>query len=51
MNTAMCSSPMMPVMVNLVLMHGNLHYIILVDVLQMLMCFSDWSNVSVRHEM
>jgi hypothetical protein len=35
-----------------VLMHGNTYYsyVILVDVMQMLMCFDDWSSVSVRKE-
>jgi hypothetical protein len=34
----------------LVLLHGNTRYLILVDVIQTLMCFYDWSSVSVRQE-
>jgi hypothetical protein len=39
-----------PVIVELVLLHGNTRYVILVDVIQTLMCFDDWSGVSVRQE-
>jgi hypothetical protein len=35
----------------LVLLQGNTCYVILVDVIQTLMCFDDWSSVSVRQEM
>jgi hypothetical protein len=34
----------------LVLLHGKTRYVILVDVIQTLMCFNDWSSVSVRQE-
>jgi hypothetical protein len=34
----------------LVLLHGNTRYVILVDVVQTLMCFDNWSGVSVRQE-
>jgi hypothetical protein len=36
--------------VELVLLHGDALYIILVDVIQKLMCFYDWRGVSVRQE-
>jgi hypothetical protein len=39
-----------PVIVELVLLHGDTRYVILVDVIQMLMSFDDWSSVSVRQE-
>jgi hypothetical protein len=39
-----------PVIVELVLLHGNTRYVILVDDIQMLMCFDDRSSVSVREE-
>jgi hypothetical protein len=32
------------------LMHDNTSYVILVDVIQTLLCFDDWSSVSVRHK-
>jgi hypothetical protein len=32
------------------LLHGNTRYGVLVDVMQTLMCFDDWSSVSVRQE-
>jgi hypothetical protein len=35
----------------LVELHGNTHYVIVVDVIQTLMCFDDWKNVSVRWKM
>jgi hypothetical protein len=39
-----------PVIVELVLLHGNTRYVFLVDAIQTLMCFDDWSRVSVRQE-
>jgi hypothetical protein len=36
--------------VELVLLHGNTRCVILVDAIQTLMCFDDWSSVSVRQE-
>jgi hypothetical protein len=37
-----------PVIVELVLLYGNTRYVILLDVIQTLMCFDDWSSISVR---
>jgi hypothetical protein len=51
MNTVTCSYSLVPVIVNLVLLHGNMHYTVLVNITQLLMCFTDWSSVSVRQEM
>jgi hypothetical protein len=34
----------------LVLLHGNTRYVVLVGVTQTLLCFGDWSSVSVRQE-
>jgi adenosine/AMP kinase len=39
-----------PVIVRLVVRHGNSHYILLIDVIQMLMCFNDCGSASMRHE-
>jgi hypothetical protein len=39
-----------PVIVELVLLHGNTRYVILVDVIQTLRRFDDWRSVSVRQE-
>lgn len=41
----------MPATVQLVLLHGNTPYVILVYVTRTLMCSDGWSSVSVRHEM
>jgi hypothetical protein len=38
------------VIVEPVLLHGNTRYVILVDVIQTLTCFDNWSSVSVRQE-
>lgn len=51
MNTVTCSNSLVPVIVNLVLLHENMHYTVLVNITQLLMCFDDWSRVSVRQEM
>jgi len=42
--------PSVLVIFMLVLMCRNSHYIILLDVIQMLMCFDDYSSVALRHE-
>jgi hypothetical protein len=34
----------------LVLLHGNACYVILADIIQMLLCFDEWSSVSLRQE-
>jgi hypothetical protein len=39
-----------PVIVKLVLLYGNKRHVILVDVFQTLMCFEDWSSVSVTQK-
>ena len=49
-NTATSPSPSVPVMVELPLMHDNASYVILDDVIQTLLCFDDWSSVSVRQK-
>jgi len=42
------SSPLVPVAVDVVLMHGNARpYVNLGDAIQTLMCFDDWIGVSV----
>jgi hypothetical protein len=41
---------MVPAIVDLVLLDGNACYVILVDVIQMLTCFNDWSNISFEAE-
>ena len=45
------SSPLVPVAVDVVLMHGNARpYVNLGDAIQTLMCFDDWIGVSVSWE-
>jgi hypothetical protein len=36
-------------MIELILLHGNKGYVILMDDFQTLICFNSWSSVSVRH--
>jgi len=43
-------SPSVLVIFTLVLMCRNSRYIILVDVIQVLMCFDDYSSAALRHE-
>jgi hypothetical protein len=50
MNTVTCSWLSVPVIVELVLLHGQARCVILVDVIQALKCFGDCSNVSVRQK-
>jgi hypothetical protein len=45
-----CGSCERGLIVELVLMHGDTRYVIVVDVIQTLMYFDDWSSVSVRRD-
>jgi hypothetical protein len=42
--------PLVPVTVELILLHRNKCYVILVNVIQSLMCFNDWCSTSITHE-
>lgn len=39
-----------PAIAELVLLYGNMRYVVLADVIQRLMCFDYWTSVSVRGE-
>lgn len=39
-----------PVIIELVLLLWNMRCIILVDIIQTLICFTDWSNASMRQD-
>jgi hypothetical protein len=49
-NTAACSSPSVLLMVELVVMHINSHYIIFWLAIQTVMRFDNFSSLSVRQE-
>lgn len=50
MDTVIYIYPLVPVIVELALMLGNVHCVILVDIIWMLICFGDWHSTFMIQE-
>jgi hypothetical protein len=50
MNSVTFVYPLVSVIIELILLYMNMHYVILLDIIQMLMCLGNWNSIFMRQE-